>query len=204
MQAILIPVKRLNEAKARLGVELSVEERHEFGLKMLSDVLNATLEWRDRWVVTSDIDAAELALSHGCALIDDPGDGLNAAVGAATDITMRVGADQLLVLPADVPLVERADVQLAFEVDASVGIAASNDGGTNLLLRRPPDSIPAQFGANSARRHAAVARAAGLQVEMIDAPSVKLDIDQPEDLRALATSDSDRASARYVRSIRGG
>ena len=197
----MIPVKRLNEAKERLAAELTLQQRRELGLKMLSDVLNATLEWRDRWVVTSDTDAVDLAIDHGCALVDDPGDGLNAAIGLGTDVALREGADQLLILPADLPLVDRRDVRRTFEVAASVGIAASNDGGTNLLLLQPPDAISPQFGLNSARRHAAAARAAGLQVEMLDAPSATLDVDQPEDLRALAASNSDRATPRYVRSI---
>jgi 2-phospho-L-lactate guanylyltransferase len=58
--------------------------------------------------------------------------------------------------------------------------------GTNALLITPPDALAPSFGPGSCERHAALAAAAGVHHEIIELPSLALDIDTPEDLVALA------------------
>lgn len=200
MNAILVPVKAMLGAKGRLADYLSADDRHRLGLAMLSDVLSATATWRS-WIVTSDEDASKLAEELGCGVVRDMGAGLNDAIKLGTTIATAEGATGLLVLPADVPLVEPDDVAKAFNVDAEVAVAMSSDGGTNALVRRPPDVIEPHFGPGSARLHIEAAQNAGASVETLDLPSLQVDVDRYEDLKAVAASDLERGSTVLAREL---
>ena len=54
--------------------------------------------------------------------------------------------------------------------------------GTNALLICPVGLIDYEFGPNSFQRHCACAAAAGARLEVVDLPSLALDMDLPEDL----------------------
>lgn len=200
MNAILVPVKTMSDAKGRLADFLTAEDRHRLGLAMLSDVLTATVTWRS-WVVTSDDGATKLAEELGCAVIGDAGTGLNDAIRLGTTIAASEGATGLLVLPADVPLVESDDVAKAFQTESDVAVATSADGGTNALLRRPPDVIDPHFGPGSAQLHIEAAKAAHLSVETLDLPSLQVDVDRREDLEAVAASELTRGSVVFARDL---
>lgn len=201
METILIPVKRLDEAKQRLAERLSVDDRRRLGLAMLADVLRATERWRARWIVTSDPDAEAVGLAFGCRLLLDRGRGLNEALKEGAAIAKAEGVETLLILPADVPLVASEDVRSLFALDASVAIAPSQTGGTNALVLTPPDAIEPSFGPNSATRHAAAAKRKGMDALMLRVASLVLDIDEPRHLAALATSTSKRESVSIAKSL---
>jgi 2-phospho-L-lactate guanylyltransferase len=57
--------------------------------------------------------------------------------------------------------------------------------GTNALLLAPPDALEPSFGPGSCRRHAQLARRAGIAHVILPVPSLALDIDTPEDLTEL-------------------
>lgn len=203
VDAILIPVKRLDEAKQRLAATLNPQQRRRLGLAMLADVLRATEKWAGRWVVTSDPDAEAVGLAFGCKLVADRSAGLNSALEDATAVAMAGGATTALVLASDVPLVEPGEVASMFACEADVVIASSDDGGTNGLLRRPPNAIPPSFGNGSAAEHARAAAAGNLVIQIADAASLVLDIDEPADLLRLAAAESDRESVRIARELTG-
>ena len=97
-----------------------------------------------------------------------------------------LGTGPLLILHADLPLLQQADVDAVLDEAEAVGIALAPDRhgtGTNALALCNGRSVTFQFGADSFPRHfeqdsdAAVIRREGLA----------LDLDTPEDLeRALA------------------
>src|SRR2546427_201676 len=64
MEAILIPVKRFDEAKLRLAGVLGPGARRRLALSMLGDVLAAAAGWPLRVLVTSDADAARPSRGH--------------------------------------------------------------------------------------------------------------------------------------------
>lgn len=201
VEGILIPVKRLEEAKRRLAARLAPEDRRRLGLAMLADVLRATEKWTARWIVTSDGDAEAVGLAFGCRLVRDEGAGLNPAISKATEIASIHGVESLLVLPSDVPLVSPDEVAALFSLEADVVVASSLDGGTNALLRRPPGAIEPVFGKGSAAAHVRAATEKGLDVVSFNARSLLLDVDQPADLALLAQAESDRESARIAREL---
>ncbi|MEX0791478.1 MAG: 2-phospho-L-lactate guanylyltransferase [Actinomycetota bacterium] len=203
MEFILIPVKRLDQAKLRLSRRLAPPDRRRLGLAMLADVLRATEKWSHRLIVTNDQDAEAVGLAFGCALVADPGEGLNAAVAAGTRAAADSGASTLLVLPSDVPMVTSDDVTALFAYPEEVVVAPSGDGGTNALLRRPPNVLQTCFGPASAELHRRRAGETGLTCRAVEMSSLVLDIDQYADLVTLGGLENLRESVRLARELLG-
>lgn len=201
MDAILIPVKRLDRAKLRLSARLAADDRRRLGLAMLADVLRATDQWPHRLMVTEDPDAEAVGLAFGCDLVREPRKGLNSAILAGSQRAVAMGATTLLVLPSDVPLVSTDDVVELFGRPEQVVVVPSADGGTNALMRRPPHAIAPAFGPASARRHLDLAARAGLEAARVDVASLALDIDRFTDLVRLLDSASVRPSVRLARRL---
>jgi 2-phospho-L-lactate guanylyltransferase len=203
LESILIPVKRLDQAKLRLSQRLAPPDRRRLGLAMLADVLRATEKWSHRLVVTNDPDAEAVGLAFGCALVSDPGEGLNAAVTAGTAAAVAGGSSTLLVLPSDVPMVTSDDVNALFSYPEQVVVAPSGDGGTNALIRRPPGVMAPSFGPGSAGLHALRAQEAGLTCRSVELSSLVLDIDHYRDLVTLGGLENLRESVRLARELLG-
>jgi 2-phospho-L-lactate guanylyltransferase len=115
-------------------------------------------------------------------------DPLNAALRAARVELVAAGAERLLILPADIPALDRAAVEALL---ASAGapavalVAASADGGTNALLLAPPGLLEPAFGPGSCACYRQAAAALGVVPRLLELPQVALDIDRPADLLAL-------------------
>jgi 2-phospho-L-lactate guanylyltransferase len=95
----------------------------------------------------------------------------------------------VLVLPADLPLITREDIIALLDRAVRppvVVIAPDRHGkGTNALLMCPPGIIEFDFGENSFQRHCERAKAAGARLEVVDLPTLGLDLDLPEDLELV-------------------
>jgi 2-phospho-L-lactate guanylyltransferase len=91
------------------------------------------------------------------------------------------------VVPADLPTLSSGDVQqlLAGHRAGVTVCPAAGDGGTNALLLSPPTAIPFLYGPQSAERHLAAARAAGVPVRTAELPAFARDVDSPDDVRWL-------------------
>ncbi len=196
-------MKRLDQAKLRLSQRLAPPDRRRLGLAMLADVLRATEKWTHRLIVTSDQDAEAVGLAFGCSLVADPGLGLNAAVVAGTDAAVSAGSSTLLVLPSDVPMVTSDDITALFGSPENVVVAPSRDGGTNALLRRPPQAVEPCFGPFSAESHRRGALEAGLTCRLVEMSSLVLDIDRYRDLVTLGGLANLRESVRLARELLG-
>lgn len=193
--AALVPVKELSLAKERLAPLLSPDERRALARAMLRDVLDALVATQGLstvYVVGSDAEALALARRGGARVLVEPAGlgGLNGALEwARQTILASAGAPaSLLVVPADVPAVGRADVEAFLADDAAadrgplVRICPAPDGGTNALLLRPADAIPFRFGRGSARAHAEAGTERGIPVEQRELPAFTLDLDTPDDV----------------------
>jgi 2-phospho-L-lactate guanylyltransferase len=111
----------------------------------------------------------------------------------------------LLRLPIDIPLVTAEDIENIFAVLAprpSAVIVPSRDGGTNALLRSPPDLFPSHFGPNSFALHLEEAERAKARIKIIRNERIALDVDEPKDLRAVAGRVSPHsATARLMQQL---
>jgi 2-phospho-L-lactate guanylyltransferase len=200
MIAALVPVKRLAQAKSRLRAVLSDEQRREFVLAMLDDVLRLALSQPAialTTVVSADEQVLDFARRLGAEPIHEPPGvrGLNAALSFAAGVLAGQGAGALLILPGDVPLATPADVQavLAAWQEAPVVLCPSRTGGTGALALRPPDAIAFRFGSRSFATHHRAAAEQRLPVAVVDRPGFAHDIDRPEDLRAVLAAEASRS-----------
>lgn len=183
----LIPVKQLDQAKARLAPVLDAPARRELALAMFRDVLDAAraCDALDGVaVVTRDADVLALAREAGVEAMAEPG-ALNEALTSAAAKLRARGVDRIVVLAADMPLADAAAIAVLLDIDAEVAVAQAHDGGTGALTLRP-GAIPFRFGPDSARLHAEAAAQAGLRCVTVDLPALALDIDVPEHLEELA------------------
>jgi 2-phospho-L-lactate guanylyltransferase len=195
-----VPVKPLREGKSRLAA-LSLPQRIALLQAMLADVLAALVRSRELdgvAVVTRDPAVAALALEYRTAVIDETEAtaGLNEALAHAAKALCARGARCVLVVPADVPLVETAEIDALVaqaRLSPSTFVIPSRDQtGTNGLLigLDPPPAF--HFGEGSFRRHLELVR--DDHVVPWPAASFALDIDTPEDLAALREAVSNRTA----------
>ena len=204
---ILVPIKNLTNAKQRLSPVLSPAERLALAQAMCEDVLQALADWRARpsvAVVTSDPFARALASRFDFDIIaDDNNAGETSAIAMATAVCRQRGASSTLVIPADVPLVEVADLQKIADAAPPQGSVLVTDAagcGTNAAWRSPADLFPLHFGNDSFRPHLAAARATGLPCVILELPSIARDVDRPEDLHELAAASGERRAQKLARS----
>jgi 2-phospho-L-lactate/phosphoenolpyruvate guanylyltransferase len=201
IRVLAVPVKPLARSKTRLAPALSPAERAELTLAMLEDVLDACTAqpvW-ETWVISGAPEALEVARRHGARGVPENGSTLLEAVRQAeTELAAiargaeGVEAEQLAVVLADLPLLTADALSRALALSGAVVAApATSDGGTNLLLRRPPTAIPARFGRSSYRRHRAGAYRRGLTFNEARAIELGFDLDRPTDLLSLLASDAD-------------
>lgn len=203
---ILVPVKILADAKQRLSNILSPEERMALAQAMCEDVLQTLANWQNRpsvAVVTSDSFASGLAARFKFDVIADENSGETSAIEIATAACKVRGARSTLVVPADIPLIDSAELQKIIDAappDGAVLVPDAEGRGTNAVLRSPCDLFPLRFGNDSFLPHQAAARATGLPFVVLQLPGIARDIDRPQDLRELATASGDRRSQKLARS----
>ncbi len=188
---LLIPVKPFNRAKSRLAGHLSPAERTELSRQLLANVLSTARSAGvlvGILVVSRDESVLAQARATGAYGVPEEGRGLNRALRQARREAVALGADAVLALPADLPLITVQDLHKLYQLGLSrpgVVIAPSRDGGTNALLLRPPDAIEFAFGPHSFERHRLLAQAAGFPVHVFNSPTLAVDVDWPEDLHVL-------------------
>ena len=210
MNFALVPVKALAWGKTRLSGLLSEGARHAVSRAMLTDVLTCLQKSSavDKIVVVSS-DATLLALAEtfGAFTVDEEEPrGLNGAVSLGTNFGIEHGAAALLVLLADLPLVEPNDVDLLFQQVRDLGdgviLTPCKEGdGTNALLRVPPLVMPPCFGGPSLAAHQTRARYDNIPCRVVEVPHIAFDVDSVEDLQRFAAHPSDTQTYRVLQDV---
>lgn len=191
---VILPVKRFQQAKQRLGEGLGGGARAAFAQTMYRDVVSALKHCHEAdevVVVSGDREARDLALDNGFQVLEDTtDDSHNKAVIPALDQCIRSGFDQALLLAADCPMMKGEEIDHFLrdvsgrELDVAV-IPDRHGVGTNGLLLRPPTVMEPSFGNDSLARHTQKAEEKGLNFEVQAIPSLELDIDSESDLEEL-------------------
>jgi 2-phospho-L-lactate guanylyltransferase len=189
----IVPVKPLRRGKSRLAGTLTEDERAELNRLLLEHTLKTLSELKEVeqvLVVSRDPSALAIAREHGARTVQEDGSPqLNTALKRATVVAQVYASGGILILPADLPLLTREDVIALIERagDPPVVVIAPDrhEKGTNALLISPSGLIEYDFGENSFRRHCERAREAGARLEIVDLPSLGLDLDLPEDLALI-------------------
>ncbi|MEM1689287.1 MAG: 2-phospho-L-lactate guanylyltransferase [Candidatus Hadarchaeales archaeon] len=185
---LIIPIKDLSLAKSSLQNCLNPEERKKLIMAMLTDVLTSAkrVQSLDRICVLSpNEEILKFASNLGIRTIREPGLSLNPALEFAISRAKAEGADSVLIIPGDVPLITPRDIREIIslaEEEKVVVISPSKDRGTNALLLKPPDVISLKFGGESFPVHLKEAFKTGAKVKIYHSESIAFDIDKPEDL----------------------
>jgi 2-phospho-L-lactate/phosphoenolpyruvate guanylyltransferase len=191
----VIPVKGLLDSKSRLNRALAPQDKKKLILAMLKDVLRSAWdsELFDRvTVVSPDRNVEREANLEQGVFLHQEGIGLNSGIRQATLLGTRAKSASLAVVLADIPLVQPKDLEELYAVGSSaerVVLSPSLKGGTNVMIREPPDLIPSSYGRWSFSNHLRAAQKTGVPVYSVSNPRLSLDIDTPGDLISIARGD---------------
>jgi 2-phospho-L-lactate/phosphoenolpyruvate guanylyltransferase len=194
----IVPVKPLRYGKSRLAGTLTEDQRTELNRALLQHTLETLSEIEEVdgvLVVSRDPHALTIARSHGARTVQENGQPqLNTALKRATVVAQVYATRGVLVLPADLPLISKDDilelVRRAQELPVVVIAPDRHGRGTNALLISPPGLIEYDFGENSFQRHCERAKNAGARLEIVELPSLALDLDIPEDFELIKSLES--------------
>jgi len=189
----IVPVKPLRRGKSRLSGVLAPEERNDLNRLLLThtlETLNAIPDIEQILVISRDQAALSLAREHGArTVLENGAPELNVALARATIVAKNYATRGLLIVPADLPLISPEDVtaMLDIAVDPPVVVLAPDlrRQGTNALLVCPVGLIEYDFGPGSFQRHCERALQAGARLDILELPSLALDMDMPEDLEMV-------------------
>lgn len=204
----VVPSKQFGVAKKRLAALLSEAERVALAEVMLSDVLaalQASAEVSGIVVVSKEPAARRLAERYAAHFVPEEQNDLSVAVAQGGAYAAALGAHAMLMVPGDVPLVTASEIdQLIRARGGRKGLTLVPDRertGTNGLVVSPVDLIAFSYGINSFSLHAETARAAGSEVQSLELDGLSLDIDTPEDVRALMAYEQPSATLDYLDEI---
>ena len=192
MIVVGVLVKGFGSAKQRLSPALSPLQRRELAERGAEIALDAARAADRIIVVAGTSEAAAWAENRSVEVIaeSDP-QGQNAAGRAAVEWARGAGADGLLLLSSDLPLLTREALAGMLEQARAMGspavlaAPATGRGGTNALYLAPPDAIDLHFGDDSLARFERDARLRGVPFELHEAEALALDLDEPDDLARL-------------------
>jgi len=189
----IVPVKPLRRGKSRLSPLLTEAERTSLNHNLLSNTLRtlSTVNQIDTiMVVSRDPQALALAREYGARTVLENGNPeLNSALKRAALVAKTYLANEILIIPADLPLLtDQEVVTFLNHCGNPPEVVISPDrrrDGTNMLYINPAGLIPFNYGIGSFAKHIAEAERIGARVEIVETPSLGLDLDLPEDLELL-------------------
>lgn len=191
----LVPAKRFDQGKSRLGEVLDAAARADLARTLFDRVMTALVplvrssEIEGVLVVTDGAEVAERAALHGAEAMVSAGAGPGRALGAIVDEGLarlaEGGADAAIVIMGDLPALVASDVQALAALLSDHDVALAPDlakTGTNALAMRLPAPMPTRFcGGESLAAHLAEARERGLRASLCERPGFLFDVDRPED-----------------------
>lgn len=189
----IVPVKPLRRGKSRLSSVLTEEERTALNQNLLSNTIK-TLSSVERidtiMVVSRDPGALTLAREYGARTVLENGNPeLNTALRRAALVAKTYLANEILIIPADLPLITKNEIEafLSFSGNPPEVIISPDRrrDGTNMLYINPAGLIPFSYGAGSFAKHIADSEKTGAHLEIVESTPLGLDLDLPEDLELL-------------------
>ena len=181
-EVVLIPVKGFRQAKRRLGGAMTDEMRVNLVRSMAEHVVAACAPLPVA-VVCDDPEVAEWAASLGAAVMWEPGQGLNGAVGSGVDQLAAAGVRWVTVAHGDLP--RARDIGAIAPFTGITLVPDRKDDGTNVLRLPVGCGFRFAYGPGSFRAHRAEASRLGLPVRVLRIPALAYDVDWPADVVEL-------------------
>ncbi|MBM3341622.1 MAG: 2-phospho-L-lactate guanylyltransferase [Betaproteobacteria bacterium] len=198
---VIIPHRGVYAGKTRLAAVLDDAARSELNRWLLARTLRIVAGWlgdaRHCTVVSPCASTLALARHAGANTVTEPEPalGLNAALVHGAGHAVTNGAQQLLILPCDLPCLDAAALDAMAALAAPGGdvvIAPDRHGsGTNAMLV-PATGCEFAFGAGSLARHIAMADARGMRVRLCNASALAFDLDTAADFAEWSKSAAEK------------
>lgn len=198
----IIPVSRFTHAKTRLSPTLTALERENLLKSMLKDVIGVLKETVHEVVVISSDDEVLEYVDGMCVypLKEEGVTDLNGALMQGIE-HCRDSADQVIIVPSDVPLMRAEHVREMLEMGETncLVIAPAKGGGTNALLC-PVNEMEMKFGDCSFFEHIKVAESNGWPYSVYDSFYMALDVNTAEDLGEIMLHGTGTETRKFLRS----
>ena len=190
--SIVVPVKRLPRAKSRLFAAAAAESvpggREALALALAVDTVTAALASpvvARVVVVTDDEQAADRLQRAGAVVVPDrPDAGLNPALAYGAAAAAQLGTeDGVAVLASDLAALRPNELTGALQAAAAMPrsfVADASGLGTTLLAAGPGADLAPRYGVASRQAHLD----SGAVELQGDWPSLRRDVDTPDDLQA--------------------
>lgn len=189
---VIIPVKKFNDSKQRLSSICTLEERRDLSRSMLFDICDVLIKseyFTEIVLVSSEEEITQYESYDGITYLrENEVNGVDNAVELGNRYFIEEGFDATVVIPGDIPLIHNKVLDELFNLikDNQVIITPSRKkNGTNLLFRSPPDIIGTSYDNNSYFRHLDMIKARNLQHWIYLEDSIRLDLDEPEDIKII-------------------
>ncbi|MCP5095777.1 MAG: 2-phospho-L-lactate guanylyltransferase [Chloroflexi bacterium] len=189
----IIPVKSLHKTKSRLANVLSPQQRAALTQQLLRQTLQILQQVAaiEQVVVVSrdETVAREATAHHARVVVEKDGDGLNEAVTIGKAYAANKGAQAVLVLPSDLPFIERTDIEALLAVretavshqNTLIICSDQHQQGTNALLLPASLNFQFKYGHTSYQQHLTEANRHQLYIHTISIPSLQFDLDTERD-----------------------
>jgi len=189
---VVVLIKDFGSAKQRLQPVLGPKSRRALARRNARLAVRAAAAGDHVLVVAGGEGVADLAETWGVEVLLEPRqEGQNVAAARGIARAVEGGAEAVLLLSSDLPLVTidavREVLVSASRIEAPVAVAvpAVGRGGTNALYLRPPGAIALHFGSDSLAKFRQEAEHAGVNFAVHQSDAMALDLDEPGDLARL-------------------
>src|SRR5450755_684214 len=118
----ILPIKSFGEAKQRLQQQLDPSPRRALAEAMFSDVLVALRRAQrvdQMLVVSADHGAQRIAAGYGAMVLDGPDQGHNDAAARGVATGLELGAQRVLLVPGDCPVLDPAELDALIDRPAA-------------------------------------------------------------------------------------
>ena len=190
---VVVLIKDFDAAKQRLSPAMGAKSRRALSRRNAKLAVEAAHAGERVLVVAGGEEVAELAATWGAEVLLEPREeGQNVAARRGINRAVERGAEAILLLSSDLPLVTHDAVKGLLEAAARVkgpvvmAAPAVGRGGTNALYLRPPDAIGLHFGDESFAKFRDDAKVRGVLFVVHESDEMALDLDEPSDLARIS------------------
>ena len=190
---VVVLIKDFDSAKQRLRPAMGARSRRALARRNAQRAVEAASGGDHLLVVTGSDEVAEMATGWGAEVLVEPREeGQNGVARRGINRAVEKGAEAVLVLSSDLPLVTAKAVRDMLDAGGRhaspvvVAAPAIGRGGTNALYLRPAEAIGLHFGDDSLAKFRDDAESRGVRFVIHHSDAMALDLDEPSDLARLS------------------
>jgi 2-phospho-L-lactate guanylyltransferase len=190
--AIIIPIKKFDYSKTRLGSFLNSKERKELTRLLMLETLEKTSILEQKQIIIVSGERFEPIDKFRDIVLIKENDlkGVNNAIGLANKFVKDNEFSESLIIPIDLPFLSAKDlhdvIKTSRKFEKGICIVPSKRfDGTNVLLRKPNLVIDTFYDNNSFYNHVKSAAENNVSIEIIKNENLMIDLDTVDDVMEI-------------------